>query len=108
MFTAHTMLTANRFRELLRQAQEAAERRNAEMAEQTLALAKSRVHVISGKTRDSGKVVIKRGTAMVEFSFGAIYEELGTLYRPPHPFLRPSAEEVAKAMRNRSFKLYRG
>jgi hypothetical protein len=78
------------------------------LAEQTLELAKNTVHVITGQTRDSGKVVIRRGTASVVFEFGAIFEELGTRFRPPHPFLRPSAEQVAKATRNRSFKLYRG
>lgn len=108
MFQAQTKVVHNRFHELFEQAQAAAQRRNVELAEQTLELAKNTVHVVSGKTRDSGRVVIRRGAASVEFSEGAVFEELGTRFRAPHSFLRPSAEQVAKAMRNRSFRLYRG
>ena len=63
-----------------------------ETADDILEDAKGRVHVISGATRDSGRVVATAGGYDVVFEEGAIFEEYGTVYRPPHPFLTPASE----------------
>jgi HK97 gp10 family phage protein len=54
---------------------------------------KRRVHVITGKTRESAHVE-RRGDAnyAVVVGEGAIYEEFGTIYRPPHPTMVPAVE----------------
>lgn len=54
--------------------------------------AKSRVHVVSGATRDSGEVVQTGIGYEVMFSAAAVFEEYGTVHRPPHPFLTPASE----------------
>lgn len=60
--------------------------------------AKTVVHVITGRLRDSirtenitqnGGDLVAGGTGEVDY---AIYEELGNVYREGHPFLRPSLE----------------
>lgn len=63
-----------------------------ETAEAILKDAQSTVHVITGATRDSGEVVQNGIAYEVQFSAGAIYEEYGTVHRPPHPFLTPASE----------------
>lgn len=62
-------------------------------AERIAEHARSRVHVITGKTRDSIRVEPgPDGSAAVTAGYGAVYEEYGTSRRPPHPFLTPAAE----------------
>jgi len=58
-----------------------------------LAEGKRRVHVLSGATRASGRIE-RQGpyAADVIFGEGAVFEEYGTRYRPPHPFLTPAME----------------
>jgi len=61
--------------------------------------AKEKVHVITGNLRRSIRSAIETSTATsataivgtdVEY---APYEEFGTRYRPPHPYLRPALDE---------------
>lgn len=54
--------------------------------------ARSSVHVITGKTRNSIRAVPTANGAMVTAGEGALYEEFGTRYRSAHPFLLPAAE----------------
>jgi phage protein, HK97 gp10 family len=57
--------------------------------------ARRRVHVITGRLKASiqwvrlayGRFVVRVGM------FYGVYEEYGTRYRPPHPYLRPAVEE---------------
>jgi HK97 gp10 family phage protein len=61
--------------------------------------AKEKVHVITGNLRRSLHSAIETSSATsataivgtdVEYS---VYEEFGTRYRPPHPYLRPALDE---------------
>lgn len=55
--------------------------------------AKKRVHVITGKTRDSGRTErVSEGVHSIIFEHGAVWEEYGNRFRPAHPFLRPAVE----------------
>lgn len=62
-------------------------------------LAKQKVHVITGNLKRSIHSEIEQSSATaatakvgtnVEYS---VYEEFGTRYRPPHPYLRPALDE---------------
>jgi HK97 gp10 family phage protein len=58
--------------------------------------AKRRVHVITGYLRDSihtEMVAPGHHKIVVGANYG-VYEEYGTRYRPPHPYLRPAVQEV--------------
>lgn len=65
----------------------------AEIAEK----ARQYVHVISGETRDSIRVEADSVVA----DHGAVFEELGTVYRDPHPFMYPAFEEVTAELPGR-------
>ena len=55
--------------------------------------ARRRAHVITGEMRRGIHVVPLLGGARVSGgSDHDIYEEFGTRYRPPHPFMRPSMD----------------
>lgn len=58
--------------------------------------ARGRVHVITGQTKESIHAVqVNAYMAMVVAEGpGAVAEEYGTRFRPPHPFLHPAAAEV--------------
>lgn len=89
-----TKITRNDYGRLARQTAPRMDTFSKETADEVLAEAKRRVHVISGATRDSGEVV-KTGIGYdVMFSAAAIYEEYGTRFRPPHPFLTPASEKA--------------
>jgi hypothetical protein len=88
-----TTLKSNRYDDLAREARTAGTATSKETAEKILADAKGRVHVITGKTRDSGHIVENGiGYDVVFDSPGAVPEELGTVHRPPHPYLTPASE----------------
>jgi hypothetical protein len=90
--TMRTTLKSNEYGRLAREVQPRMDTFSKETADEVLAEAKSRVHVITGATRDSGEVV-KTGIGYdVMFSAGAIWEEYGNRFRPPHPFLTPASE----------------
>lgn len=81
-----------------------AEMLNQEAAENIAEGARQRVHVITGKTKASIEVDYSDPMRpKVRAGEGAIFEEYGTVYRPPHPFLTPAAEEE----RPRLFAKYR-
>lgn len=67
--------------------------------------AKRRVHVITGRLRNS---IVRHRTGpgshriIVGMHYG-VYEEYGTRYRPPHPFFRPAVAS-AKAKFEREMK----
>lgn len=63
-------------------------------AERIAERARSRVHVVTGELRDSIKARPdgKNGATVVAEAEHASFEEFGTRYRPPHPFLTPAAE----------------
>ena len=64
--------------------------------EAVAAEARRRVHVRSGRTRDSSQVLrVDVKTARVTAGYGAVFEEYGTRYRPPHPFMGPAIVAVA-------------
>jgi HK97 gp10 family phage protein len=78
--------------------------------------ARSTVHVITGKTRDSIRVDAARAAGTkpdgfrsiaVTAAFGAVFEEYGTRYRPPHPFLRPALESERAPYRSAFSQLLR-
>ena len=78
-------------RNVARDSDAAAER----FAKGTEATAKRRVHVITGRLRNSIEAH-KTGARSWEVRVGAyygVYEEMGTRYRPPHPYFRPAVEE---------------
>lgn len=87
-----TILKSNRYGELARQARTVGGTASKETAEAILEDAKKRVHVISGATRDSGRIEQTGLGYDVVFDEGAIFEEYGTVYRPAHPFLTPASE----------------
>lgn len=67
--------------------------------------AKTRVHVVTGKLRDSIDYNTDDYKLNVYASAKhAIYEEYGTKYRPPHPFLEVSIEvtknDIIKIMKS--------
>jgi hypothetical protein len=62
-----------------------------EVLEYVADLAKDLVHVITGDTRDS--IRVNDAGEGVEAEHGAIWEELGTHDRAPHPFLTPAFEQ---------------
>lgn len=60
--------------------------------------ARRRVHVITGTLRNSihrVKVAPGHHKVIVGAHYGA-YEEYGTRYRPPHPYLRPAVEDARR------------
>lgn len=68
-------------------------------ADNTRSSARRRAHVITGHMRDSihtMKIGDKHYVTRVEAYYG-VYEEMGTRYRPPHPFFRPAAAEAKVA-----------
>lgn len=67
---------------------------------------KRRVHVITGATRESAHVE-RRGEAnyAVVVGEGAIFEEFGTIYRPPHPTMVPAAEAEKPRLREQFLDL---
>lgn len=62
-----------------------------EVLEYVADLAKDLVHVITGETRDS--IRVNDAGDGVEAGYGAMWEELGTRDRAPHPFLTPAFEQ---------------
>ena len=112
MFGGHVKgkVTLNRFREVAAQARPAAARWNKANAEEQAAEERRTVHVITGKTRDSIRVETdgRTGNAYAVAGEGAIYEELGTVNRPPHAFKLPAAERQARRMRVKRPVLYKG
>lgn len=89
-----TRLTKNEYGRLAKQAPTLTDSVSKETAETILTDAKSRVHVVSGATRDSGEVVQTGIGYDVVFSAAAIYEEYGTVDREAHPFLTPASEKA--------------
>jgi hypothetical protein len=87
-----TRLTKNEYGRLAREARTVGGTVSKETAEKILEDAKGRVHVISGATRDSGHIVATGLGFDVVFSEGAIWEEYGNRFRPPHTFLTPASE----------------
>jgi HK97 gp10 family phage protein len=70
-----------------------------DIANQILNRAKQLVHVQSGETRDSLKVVSGEENGQPFFDIGttlkrAVYEEFGTTEMSPIPFLRPAFSEA--------------
>jgi HK97 gp10 family phage protein len=68
-------------------------------ADRQTAQVKSTVHVVSGETRDSAETS-KRATAndlRAESSVGGaiLFEEFGTVRRPPHPTVLPAFETTS-------------
>lgn len=87
-----TKLSKNEYGRLAREARTVGGTVSKETAEKILEDAKGRVHVISGATRDSGHIVANGLGYDVVFTEGAVFEEYGTVHRPPHPFLTPASE----------------
>lgn len=87
-----TKLTKNEYGRLAQEARTVGSTASKQTADAILDDAKRRVHVISGATRDSGRVEQTGLGYDVIFEEGAIFEEYGTVYRPPHPFLTPASE----------------
>ena len=110
MISVRTKITRNRHRELTKQGKEGAARRNAELAEATAVIARQLVHVVTGETRDSIAAELNRrtGSASVVVGGAGLFEELGTVHRAPHPFLRPAADLAVKKSRGRKARIYKG
>jgi galactokinase/mevalonate kinase-like predicted kinase len=70
---------------------EIAEKVIAEANEDMAVLMREFVHVMSGETRESIRV---EGNAVVAGE-GAVFEELGTIYRSAHPFMLPAFDIIA-------------
>jgi hypothetical protein len=68
-----------------------AEKVIAEANEDMAVLMREFVHVMSSETRESIRV---EGKAVVAGE-GAIFEELGTIYRPAHQFMLPAFDLIA-------------
>lgn len=65
-------------------------------------------HEDTGALKQSITRDVRRGSAVVGTGLEyAPYEEFGTRYRPPHPFLRPAFFTSIKAINNIFKKLYR-
>lgn len=68
--------------------------------------AKERVHVVTGQLRDSirSTATVRGGrvTAILSASAPyALYEEIGTAFRPGHPYLRPALDAESDRIRGR-------
>lgn len=94
-------------RQMLRRTQRAAAEFNTENAEETAEMARLLVHVRTGETRDSIHVEVdeSKREAKVVVGGGGLHEELGTVYRPPHPFLTPAAEQTVVGIPSRARKM---
>lgn len=59
--------------------------------------ARDYAHVITGEMRDKtvAKKVSDEEAIVDSYSDHAAYEEFGTRYRPPHPFIRPAIADAA-------------
>lgn len=67
-----------------------------------LATVQRRTHVITGRTRASWVVEMHSPTdGTLHGEFGAVFEEYGTRFRPPHPTAGPAVEEVRPRARQR-------
>lgn len=78
-------------------------------AEPILEDAQRRTHVITGNLRRSES--IQPGPGKFEVNIGtdveyAPFEEFGTRYRPPHPFLRPAFDTYITAAQQRAAKAF--
>lgn len=87
-----TRLTRNDFGKYAQQARTVGGTASKETAEKIRADAEERVHKITGATARSGRVEQTGLGYDVIFEEGAIFEEYGTVHRPPHPFLTPASE----------------
>lgn len=115
-------VTRNRFRELSRQGRQAAARRNRELAELTVEIAKpltprsdnneaGHVHLV-----DTLRVEVNPRTGAASAVAGdesrgvdyALYVHEGTHLMEGTPFLREAAKLAVRRSRNRSVRLYRG
>jgi hypothetical protein len=66
------------------------------LMEEAATLARQLVHVRTGYTQSTIKAeLVNQSAARLTASGpGALAEELGTRYRPPHPFLAPAVAQV--------------
>lgn len=71
-------------------------------------VAKRRVHVITGRLRDSiVRVKIAPGHhKVIVGAYYGVYEEYGTRYRPPHPYFRPAVMEAKAKYENDKRKVF--
>lgn len=74
-----------------------------EFAEDAAGQARNLVHVISGFTKGTIHTVQvnQHAWSVVAEGPGALAEEYGTRYRPPHPFLAPAVQMVEPAAASR-------
>lgn len=115
-------VTRNRMRELSRQGRQSAGRRNAELAEDTVKIAKQLVPVSDNNEpghvhlRDTIRVEKNPRTGSASAVAGdeekgvhhALLVEEGTTFMDAQPYMRPAAKAALKRARNRRVSLYRG
>lgn len=120
MESATVKITRNRMRELSRQGQKAAARRNLELANDALAISKGLVPVDEGDLKSTLRVEQEARTGAASLIAGGIpgketgkdvsyaqFVEWGTATAPAQPFMKPAVELAVKRSRNRSFRMYR-
>ena len=113
MITASVKIQRNRMRELSKQGQKAAARRNLEIANEAAKVARQLVPVDTGALKASirveangrtGSAVLLAGNEKVDY---AQFIEWGTSRAPAQPFITPAMESAAKQSRNRRITMYR-
>jgi HK97 gp10 family phage protein len=117
METASVKITRSRMRELSKQGQKAAARRNLDLATQAAVTARALVPVDTGDLKSTIRVEqnLSTGTAALiaggpadsgrEVNYAA-FVELGTIHSAAQPFLKPAVELALKRSKNRKAKLY--
>lgn len=110
MFNLKVKIVRKDFRQLSKRAQEAARRRNIELAKEEERIAKQLVPVDTGALKASihveeggSEARVVAGNEQVDY---APYVEYGTRHEAAQPFMTPAAEQVKKKARNQKIKLY--
>lgn len=106
-------------RELSRQGQKAAARRNLELASEAAVTARQLVPVDSGDLKSTIRVEhdLRTGSASLvaggmadsgkDVGYAAVVE-LGGIYTPAQPYLKPAVELALRHARNRKLRMYSG
>jgi HK97 gp10 family phage protein len=113
MLGLQTKIVNSRMKELRKQAQAAAAKRNLDLAGEAEKIAKQLVAVDTGALKASIRVELNKRTGAATLAAGdekvryAAPQEYGSRFQSGTPFMTPAMNQAAKKMRNRMPRVYK-